>query len=355
MKGYYSTPEMVPVTPNTPDYAGSVLKGVESGLKVYGLVSEVRDRKRRQAREDVTNAREDEKYNYEKTQRPQQEEMDKLKVQKYRTEVGKATREAEDEGVVDSYMFAMGGDYQNALKSYNSTGKDKIKDMYPHSDDPTLAVVVGMDDKQHVVDLPKALRSHAGLKQLQKDWDREAKRQDDFDLQAKKAEDDRKLQGLKGQQSLNEIDRKGLVYGYSPNPRSNRITPTQQSKNSEIDAARAAITGLDREDILARTRQYTATGRENPNFDPFLASQVKKALQRKTGDDADFEELYGQFYGGDQPQGLGLVPDARNQTRGYGLDSPDSGAPPMSGARQAPDGNWYVADPKRPGKFMRVE
>ncbi len=30
------------------------------------------------------------------------------------------------------------------------------------------------------------------------------------------------------------------------------------------------------------------------------------------------------------------------------------GQPPVAGARQAPDGNWYVPDPNRPGKYMRV-
>lgn len=29
--------------------------------------------------------------------------------------------------------------------------------------------------------------------------------------------------------------------------------------------------------------------------------------------------------------------------------------PPAPGARQAPDGNWYVSDPNRPGKYLRVE
>jgi hypothetical protein len=30
-------------------------------------------------------------------------------------------------------------------------------------------------------------------------------------------------------------------------------------------------------------------------------------------------------------------------------------SPPMSGARQAPDGNWYVPDPGRPGKYLQVQ
>ena len=30
-------------------------------------------------------------------------------------------------------------------------------------------------------------------------------------------------------------------------------------------------------------------------------------------------------------------------------------APPVAGARKAPDGKWYVSDPKRPGKYLLVQ
>jgi hypothetical protein len=30
-------------------------------------------------------------------------------------------------------------------------------------------------------------------------------------------------------------------------------------------------------------------------------------------------------------------------------------APPVAGARKAPDGRWYVPDPQRPGQFLRVD
>lgn len=39
------------------------------------------------------------------------------------------------------------------------------------------------------------------------------------------------------------------------------------------------------------------------------------------------------------------------------IEQPRSGAalgPPVAGARQAPDGQWYLADPSRPGKYLRV-
>lgn len=34
--------------------------------------------------------------------------------------------------------------------------------------------------------------------------------------------------------------------------------------------------------------------------------------------------------------------------------APVEASPPVAGARQAPDGAWYLPDPKRPGKYLRV-
>lgn len=36
------------------------------------------------------------------------------------------------------------------------------------------------------------------------------------------------------------------------------------------------------------------------------------------------------------------------------VTSPAAEQPPVEGARKAQDGNWYVPDPKRPGKYLRV-
>lgn len=38
-----------------------------------------------------------------------------------------------------------------------------------------------------------------------------------------------------------------------------------------------------------------------------------------------------------------------------GNTAPGSDTPPVQGARKAPDGNWYVPDPNRPGKYLKVE
>jgi hypothetical protein len=42
------------------------------------------------------------------------------------------------------------------------------------------------------------------------------------------------------------------------------------------------------------------------------------------------------------------------QTAAAPVQGGGQGGPPMQGARQAPDGNWYVEDPNRPGKYLQV-
>lgn len=130
------------------------------------------------------------------------------------------------------------------------------------------------------------------------------------------------------------FDRANEVKHQSKASRAHNLTPTQQANNTEIDAARQAIANLSREDIIKRTQQFTATGRENPDYDPYLASMIKKATRRKVGNDPDFESVYQNFFG-----------DAVGQ---------DNDQPPRPDARKAADGYWYIPDPNRPGKYVRV-
>lgn len=69
-----------------------------------------------------------------------------------------------------------------------------------------------------------------------------------------------------------------------------RLTLPQRRSNFEIDAARERVAGLSPEEIKRKTDNYTATGRENPDFDPTLAKAVSLANRRKYGDDADFDQ-----------------------------------------------------------------
>lgn len=69
-----------------------------------------------------------------------------------------------------------------------------------------------------------------------------------------------------------------------------RLTLPQRRSNFEITAARKAVSGLTPEEIKNKTANYTATGRENPNYDPTLAKAVSLAGRRMYGDDTEFDQ-----------------------------------------------------------------
>jgi hypothetical protein len=73
----------------------------------------------------------------------------------------------------------------------------------------------------------------------------------------------------------------------SPRPAGQLSTP-QQRTNAEIEASRKAIDGLTPEDIKRRTANFTATGRENPDYDPTLAKAVSQANRRMYGESDDW-------------------------------------------------------------------
>ena len=75
-------------------------------------------------------------------------------------------------------------------------------------------------------------------------------------------------------------------------------TLAQRSNNAKIDAARRELTaaGLSREEILKRSKKATDTGRDNPNYDPFIGRLVATATQRKVGDDPDFDSVYQRIH-----------------------------------------------------------
>lgn len=69
-----------------------------------------------------------------------------------------------------------------------------------------------------------------------------------------------------------------------------RLTLPQRRSNFEIAAARKAVAGLTPEEIKHKTANFTATGRENPDYDPSLAKAVSLAGRRMYGDDAEFDQ-----------------------------------------------------------------
>jgi hypothetical protein len=69
-----------------------------------------------------------------------------------------------------------------------------------------------------------------------------------------------------------------------------RLTLPQRRSNFEIESARKAVEDLTPDEIKKRTQQFSATGRENKDFDPALAKAVSLAGRRMYGNDEHFDQ-----------------------------------------------------------------
>jgi hypothetical protein len=105
-------------------------------------------------------------------------------------------------------------------------------------------------------------------------------------------------------------------------------TPTQAAGNAEIDAARRYLldNNLTMDEIVRRTQETTSTGRDNNDYDPYLSKTFNLALQRKIGNDPEFETI---------------------QKRYRGVQTTDGGAGGQSGAGPLA-GSGTQADPYAP-------
>jgi hypothetical protein len=106
------------------------------------------------------------------------------------------------------------------------------------------------------------------------------------DLLAQRATDRNDVM-IRGQDLRSDAVDKRIAAG---SERRGMPTLAQERGNQEIDAARERIAGMTPDEIKRKTANYTATGRENPDFDPTLAKAVSLANRRKVGADAHFDE-----------------------------------------------------------------
>ena len=75
------------------------------------------------------------------------------------------------------------------------------------------------------------------------------------------------------------------------------ITLPQEAGNDEISAARRYLldNNLSTDEIVRRTQEQTATGRDNADYDPYLAKTFNLAMQHKIGDDPGFDEMQKRY------------------------------------------------------------
>lgn len=106
----------------------------------------------------------------------------------------------------------------------------------------------------------------------------------------------------------------------------------------------AGFAQSERDLMVGRMREAESKIRSNMGDDylqkhPVFTPELTQKIQRV---DANIARLHGQA----PPASQGAAPAAQAQTQA---------APPVPNAKQAPDGNWYVPDPSRPGKYLMVK
>ncbi|MCX7058859.1 MAG: hypothetical protein NTZ79_17265 [Proteobacteria bacterium] len=97
-----------------------------------------------------------------------------------------------------------------------------------------------------------------------------------------------------------------------------KLTSAQLVRNSEIDAARKKIDGLNPAAIRAKTAKFSATGRENPDSDPSLSRAAGLAARRKVGDDGWFDS---QNSGGNAQTGTTPRADVADLANRFAADA----------------------------------
>ncbi|MBU1363792.1 MAG: hypothetical protein KKE51_08220 [Gammaproteobacteria bacterium] len=99
-----------------------------------------------------------------------------------------------------------------------------------------------------------------------------------------------RAQDLKATTAADRMDSQERIAEQRTQDAGTRLTLPQRRSNFEITAARKAVAGLTPDEIKHKTANYTATGRENPDYDPTLAKAVSLAGRRMYGDDAEFDQ-----------------------------------------------------------------
>ena len=116
------------------------------------------------------------------------------------------------------------------------------------------------------------------------------------------------------------------------------LTASQTRENAAITQARDTLDqlGMDREEIIAASQEATATGRPNPDHNPYIAGLARQATKRLYGADPDFEARYNFLHipppeplpvaePTPAPEGPGLLDSARDFF-GFGEDTTAAGA-----------------------------
>jgi hypothetical protein len=132
--------------------------------------------------------------------------------------------------------------------------------------------------------------------------------------------------------------------------------PSPEEEEALMDRASAARkrlgpswTETDYWNPAVGSEEWLGTGDEE--FDQRLAQMIRE--NPNVPDDELARRLAAELTGGQGQQG-GEGGQGDGQTAGTEALAADSPPPDYPNAQKAPDGNWYIPDPDRPGKWLRV-
>jgi hypothetical protein len=146
----------------------------------------------------------------------------------------------------------------------------------------------------------------------------------------------------------------------------------QTTTQAKIAAARDATTlqatelrSASQQEIADKMIEFRTQALQAGLDEKTWQAQLAAALKEQGMSDAFISKLF-TAQTSNAPVGSAPPAPARPATplpapprRGAGVQVPgpgrSQGGPPVAGARQAPDGKWYVPDPQRPGKYLMVQ
>lgn len=199
-----------------------------------------------------------------------------------------AKKQLEDEGVRDALLQIHSGDTQAGIEAFNQYGRRRVKLIDSKQIEAEVGgikmptTVITIEDENGNRQTINAAQALNGFRKMEN--------------QLNSAMELMKFRQTAGHQKDTLAETRDYHQGVidvakTRAANSGGLTLPQRRINEEIDAARQHVAGLGRDEIRRRTQQYSTTGRENPDYDPMLASRVRQANRRKYGDDTDFADI----------------------------------------------------------------
>ncbi len=189
-----------------------------------------------------------------------------------------------DEGMRDALLQIHSGNAEAGVEAFNGVGKSRAKlvsyrpvvaDLGGGVKLPTYeAILETPDGKRQTINAAQMLN---GMRKIDGQISNAIQL---LELQAKKQHDTASLAETRDYHQ-------GMVDAAQARASGGGLTVPQQRTNEMIDAAREYVSGLSEAEIQKRTAQYSATGRENPDYNPMLSAKWKLANQRKYGPEDD--------------------------------------------------------------------